>query len=84
MICSNYDKTGQRCTNKAEFLLFSPDGKRVPGGRYCRKHTEEPILEYQEKLGQEWFAEKIDDLGNIVPLTPIVSARFIQHFRMKT
>lgn len=81
MICSNYDKNGQRCRERAEFLLFSPDGERVPGGGYCRKHTEEPIFEYQEKLGQKWFAESIDDLGDVIPLTPIVSARYIKHFR---
>ena len=82
MRCTYYEKRA-RCEKDAEFLLFSPDGRAIPGGRYCQKHTDETILEYQEKLGQEWFAESIDDLGDLIPLTPIISARYIKHFRTR-
>ena len=83
MTCSNYDKHGQGCNEKGEFTLFAPDGVRNPGGPFCKKHTEGVILEYQEKLGQEWYAESVDDLGRIIPLTPLITANYIRHFRAK-
>ncbi len=83
MRCSDYDKHGQRCKEEGEFALFAPDGMRNPGGPLCRKHTVEPILEYQDKLGEEWYAARVDDLGRIVPLTPLLRANHCRHLSIK-
>lgn len=77
MKCQHWPTRDTRCQAEAFYLLFSPDGQPVPGGQYCKEHTEGPIREYQDKLGQDWFAESIDENGVPIPLTPIISARYL-------
>jgi hypothetical protein len=43
------------CTKPAIIQLVAPDGKDVPGSRYCAEHAEEIICEYREKLGEIWM-----------------------------
>ena len=81
MKCQHWPTRDTRCQADAKYLLFGPDGKPVPGGQYCEAHTTAPIQEYRDKLGQEWYAESIDEHGVPVPLTPIITANYLRHFR---
>lgn len=51
------DGQGIRQDHIAEGWIVQPDGKRNPGGTMCRKHAQEVIDEYQEKLGENWTFE---------------------------
>ena len=46
--------TTVKCEAQREVALIAPDGKAVPGCSYCRKHGQQIIDEYLEKLGEVW------------------------------
>jgi len=74
MKCFTWSKGQERCRNEATMWLCYAPGMRCPGGFVCKDHGREIIQEYRQKLGQEWYGVKIDDLGNPIPLTPIYRA----------
>ena len=65
MTCHRYFNNGTRCNRRAEVWLFTPDGKQCPGGFYCRKHADETVIEYQEKLGEFWTYKPINEYGDV-------------------
>ena len=83
MKCQYWPMRGSRCQSEAVFLLYGPNSGPVPGGQYCRAHTEGSIQEYRDKLGQEWYAVEVDEYGVPVPLTPLLTANYLRHFRTK-
>lgn len=66
-----WDGRGSRCTNPAEYRLRDAQGNDIPGGM-CRKHAQEVIDEYAQKLGWQWTAVPIDGLGRLEPSKPIL------------
>ena len=59
-MCNCYDGR-VRCTEQATAYLIHPDGTRNPGGWVCPRHGEEITVEYQQKLGESWGLEPIQD-----------------------
>jgi len=64
------DGKGERCPKEADFSLCAPDGTRNLG-YMCKEHAARVINEYRDKLGQEWYAFRVDENGDAIPLTPI-------------
>ena len=77
MKCQHWPTRDMRCQAEAKYLLYAPDGQPVPGGQSCKAHTDGPIREYRDKLGQEWYAVAVDEYGKPIPLTPIYRARVV-------
>ena len=63
--CVHYEGR-KRCENDATVHLFAPDGKPNPGGRLCQQHANLCIVEYREKLAEEWTAKPIDEWGDLI------------------
>jgi len=51
---------GPRCTSAATHRLLTSFGDRVPGSAMCKKHAQEVVTEYREKLGWEWAMQPLD------------------------
>ena len=66
MRCGNWPAVGSRCEKEATKWMFDDDGQQNPGGFVCADHAAAIILEYREKIGQEWTAKPIDELGVIL------------------
>lgn len=63
MRCNHYAGREQ-CPEEAEYRLYEPGSIPDPGGWYCRKHLEDIIIEYAEKLGERWYGVEVDENGD--------------------
>ena len=66
MRCQHYRSDGVRCRDEAARWMIGPDGVRVPGAVYCKRHTEDTLREYQaepELVGGRWSSEPVDEYG---------------------
>ena len=66
--------SGQQCQGEAVYWLYYGAGKPCPGGLVCADHAKAIIQEYRQKLGQEWFGVPVNELGDVIPLSPLFRA----------
>lgn len=72
-----WDGKGNRCPNRAEYRLRDAQGNDIPGG-ICRQHAQEVLDEYAQKLGWQWVAVPIDELGHLDAGRPVLRAKISQ------
>lgn len=65
MTCTHYEGR-VRCNADAVAHITDPDGELVPGARVCWPHGVAPLVEYAEKLGEQWGAVAVDALGRVI------------------
>jgi len=49
------------CEKPAEVKLITDTGDECPGSYYCKKHADEIITEYKEKLDIVWTSRPLKD-----------------------
>lgn len=64
MRCASWYHTG--CGERATVLLVQDDGKPNPGGYFCRRHGQEIVEEFAEKLRESWSLSEVDENGSLV------------------